>query len=195
MCRRILDRAACLVRELAEVHLEGVRRGGEHVDVRPGAEDSRVRARDHDDLHGRMLEPQALDGVGELDVDAEVVGVQLELVPGPERPVRVDVQQQARDGAVDVELPVRVAARIGFEVTHEKTLYQRRPPGRKHYISGFRLSLHRSCSIVHTRCTRPAARNPVLTSTPGRPTSAVASTPDRRGRAGRPRPSRRMFHR
>jgi hypothetical protein len=30
--------------------------------------------------HFRMLETDALNGVGELDVDAEVVGVELELV-------------------------------------------------------------------------------------------------------------------
>ena len=40
-----------------------------------------------------MLEAQPLDGVGELDVDAEVVGIELELVAFEQRALLVDVHQ------------------------------------------------------------------------------------------------------
>ena len=33
-----------------------------------------------------MLEPDALHGIGELDIDAEIVGIQLQPVVGPEPP-------------------------------------------------------------------------------------------------------------
>ena len=64
----------------------------------------------------RMLEAQPLDRVGQLDVDAEIVGVELELVALEQRALLVDVHQQRRDLAVDRELPVPVARRIGLEV-------------------------------------------------------------------------------
>ena len=62
-----------------------------------------------------MLEPDALNGVGELDVDAEVVGVQLQPVVRPEAAVFLDVHRQRGDGAVERQPPVagrsRAAAR------------------------------------------------------------------------------------
>ena len=69
-----------LVGELAEVHLEAVARRAEHEDVGAGAEDARLEAREDDGVHFGMLEADALQRVGELDVDAEIVGVELELV-------------------------------------------------------------------------------------------------------------------
>ena len=52
-------------------------------------------------LHLGMLEADALDRVGELDVDAEVVRVELELVAGAVRMVAVDGHHQRGDVAVD----------------------------------------------------------------------------------------------
>ena len=63
-----------------------------------------------------MLEAQTLDGIGELDVDAEVVGVELEGVAREEAAVLVDVERQRRDLAVDGELPMAVSRRLGLEV-------------------------------------------------------------------------------
>ena len=58
-----------------------------------------------------MLEADALDGVGELDVDAEVVGVELQPVVGREAGVFLHVHRQRRDRAVEGQLPVLVAVR------------------------------------------------------------------------------------
>jgi hypothetical protein len=92
--RGLLQEDERLVGELAEVDLEGVGRAAHHVDLE-------LAAGDDDGLHLGVLEAEALDGVGELEVDAEVVAV--------------DVHHQAGDRAVEGELPVLVAARVGLE--------------------------------------------------------------------------------
>ena len=81
----VLDREPCFVGELAEVHLPRVRRSAQHEDVRAGAEDALLEAGDDDRVDLRVLEPDTLHRVRELDVDAQVVGVQLETVVRRER--------------------------------------------------------------------------------------------------------------
>ena len=44
-------------------------------------------------LTSRMLEAQALDGVGKLDIDAEVIGVELEFVALEQRALLVDIHR------------------------------------------------------------------------------------------------------
>ena len=83
----------------------------EHEDVGARAEHAVLGARDDDAAHFRMLEANALQRVGELDVDAEVVRIELELVAGIDAAILVDVHRQRRDGSVERELPVRVAIR------------------------------------------------------------------------------------
>ncbi len=63
-----------------------------------------------------MFEPQPLHRVVQLDVDAEVVGVELELVPVDEPAVLIDVHREGGHGAVGRQLPVPVATRIGTEL-------------------------------------------------------------------------------
>ena len=63
-----------------------------------------------------MLEAQPLHRVGELDVDAEVVGIQLELIALEQPAILVDIHGEGRDVAGDIELPVPVARRIGLEI-------------------------------------------------------------------------------
>src|SRR5687768_9034199 len=94
----------------------------EHVDVGAGAEHAALAAGDHHRLHLGMLEADAVQRVGELDVDAEVVAVELELVAGVERLVLGDVEREGRDRAVEGELPVVVAVGLGVEGDHWVTL-------------------------------------------------------------------------
>ena len=70
----------------------------------------------HHDLHRGMLEAQPLHGIRQLDIDAEVVGIELELVALEQAAILVDVHGERRDIADDVELPVPVARRIGLEI-------------------------------------------------------------------------------
>ena len=112
----VLDRQPGLVRELAEVHLQLVRGGAEHADVGAGAEDAVAVGAEHHGVDLRMLETQPLGGVVELEVDAQVVGVLLELVAGPEPRLLVDLQGQEGERRLDPEPPVPVAVRMSAEV-------------------------------------------------------------------------------
>ena len=88
----------------------------QHADVGAGAEHAVLARAQHHHLHPGMLEAQPLHGVGEFDVDAEVVGIQLELIALEQPAILVDVHGQRRDVAVDGELPVPVARRIGLKI-------------------------------------------------------------------------------
>ena len=65
-----------------------------------------------------MLETEALDGVVELDIDAEVVGIELEFVAGNEAAVLGDIEGEGRDWAVESELPMPILLRAGSEIYH-----------------------------------------------------------------------------
>jgi hypothetical protein len=82
-----------LVRELAEIHLPGVIRLRQHVNVGAGGEYASLRARKHDRANLGMLEPNPLQGVVQLDVDAEVVRVELQSIAGPQTTGFVDVHR------------------------------------------------------------------------------------------------------
>ena len=125
MLAQILDAVARLVGEFAEVDLVGVARAGEHADVGAGAEHPRLARAQHHDLDLRVLEAQPLDGVSELDVDAEVVGVELEVVALEQRALLVHVEEKRGHVAVDVELPMAVARRLGLEIDSGMAVGQR----------------------------------------------------------------------
>src|SRR6267378_3157658 len=81
-------------------------------------------------LKGWVLEAQALDRVGQLDVDAQVVAVALQLELAVCSPERLDLHAQLGDLAVDREDPVAVLRRMGVE------LQLRRGGGRVHRPQG-----------------------------------------------------------
>ena len=109
---RILHPVARFVGELAEVDLPGVRGQAEHEDVGARAEHAVLGARDDDAAHFRMLEADPLQRVGQLDVDAQVVRIELELVSLADAGVLGDVHRKARDRPFEREPPVPVACRI-----------------------------------------------------------------------------------
>ena len=115
MLRGVLDREPRLVGVLAEVDLERVGRAGQHVDVGAGAEDLLVAAGDHARPHLRVLEAEPLDGVGQLDVDAQVVAVALQLQLRVGAAEGRDLHRQPGDLAFDREGPVAVAGRVRVE--------------------------------------------------------------------------------
>ncbi len=63
-----------------------------------------------------MLEADALQDVVQLNVDAEIVGVQLELVAGLQTAIFVDVHGEGRNAAVDREFPVAEVAGSAVEL-------------------------------------------------------------------------------
>ena len=87
----------------------------QHHDVRAGAEDPFLQAGDDDGVDLGVLEADALQGVGELDIDAEVVRIELQPVIGREPGVFADVHRQRGDRPVDGQCPMFVAIGMGFE--------------------------------------------------------------------------------
>ena len=116
MLGRVLDGQTRLVGELAEVHLVVVGAETKHVDVGAGAEDAVALRADHHGAHLGMLEAQALHRVGQFDVDAEIVGIELQLVAGLEAAILVHVHGEIGDARFGAELPVPVAVGRGAEV-------------------------------------------------------------------------------
>jgi len=64
-----------------------------------------------------VLEANAVERVVQLDVDAQVVRVELELVARPDPGIFVDVERQRRDPPVDAQLPVPIALGEASNVT------------------------------------------------------------------------------
>src|SRR5213594_912667 len=111
-----LHGVARLVGELAEVHLEAVAGLAEHADVGARAEDALLAGGQEDRAHLRVLEAQPLERVVQLDVHAEVVGVELQLVAGSQAAVLLHVHRERRHRPVEGEPPVLVARGLGAEV-------------------------------------------------------------------------------
>ena len=112
----VLETVSGFIGELAEVHFVGVARACQHADVRAGAEDARLGRAQNDGLDARMLEAKTRDRVGEFDVDAEIVGIEFELIAFEEAAVLVHIERESRDVGVDRQLPMPIARGIGLEV-------------------------------------------------------------------------------
>ncbi len=161
---RVLDRAPRLVGELAEVHLPAVGGLAQHPDVGARAEDPLLAGGEDDRADLGMLEAQALDGVVELDVHAQVVGVELELVAGHEAAVLLDVHGERGHRAVEGELPVPVPARVRPEIDHHaRAVAHHLSSSRGSPTAPWRSWIPRSpsrawCRRRDRRCRRPRAR-------------------------------------
>ncbi len=112
----ILQAVASFIGELAEIDLMGVSGPREHADVGAGTEHPVLaRAQDHR-LHPGVLEAQPLHRIGQFDIDAEIVGIELELVALEQAAILIDIHGQCGDVAGDIQLPVPVARGIGLEI-------------------------------------------------------------------------------
>ncbi len=143
----ILDAVARLVGELAEIDLPRVRRQPEHVDVGARAEHALLAAGQNDAAHAGVLEAQALQRIRKFDVDAEIVGIELEPVAGPDAALLGDVERERRRLAIDRELPMHVTVGMRIEGHHWQCLAGSTPAGsgsiRRHSNGEYR--------IVHDR--------------------------------------------
>ena len=111
----VLHAVARLVGEFAEIHLPAVARLAQHVDVGAGAEHALARRGQHHAAHLGVLEADAVQRIVELDVDAEVVGVELEFIAGLQPFVLVHVHRQRGGRAVYAHAPMGVAIGMRFE--------------------------------------------------------------------------------
>ena len=112
----VLQPVAGLVGEFAEIDLMGVGRPRQHPDVGTGAEHPVFARPQQNHFHAGMFKAQPLHRVREFNIDAEIVGVQLELVAFEQPAILVDIHGQRCDVAIDCELPMPVARRIGLEI-------------------------------------------------------------------------------
>ena len=111
----VLDGEPRLIGELAEVHL--LRRAStcRDADIGAGAEHIVLARLDDDGAHLRVLEAQPLHRVVQFDIDAEVVGIELELVV-VEAAGLIDVHDQVGHVAVALDAPMAIARWIGLEI-------------------------------------------------------------------------------
>ena len=63
-----------------------------------------------------MLEAHPLNDVGQFDIDAEIVGIELELIALEQAAVLVDIHKDGCDGALVGDAPVPIFRGIGLEI-------------------------------------------------------------------------------
>jgi hypothetical protein len=113
--RGVLHGEPRLVRELAEVHFEGMAALRQHVDVGARAKDAVQPAGDNDGAHFGMLEAQARHGVREFDIYAQVVRIEFKRVARDYGRFFGYGQRERSQRGIDGEAPVAVCRRICFE--------------------------------------------------------------------------------
>jgi hypothetical protein len=112
----ILDRETRLVGESAEIDLVAVRRLGKRADIGAGAEHVVLTRADHDAAHLGMLETQPLHRIGQLDIDPEIVGIELQFGAGEQAAGGIDIERQRRHGPFAGETPMPIAAGLGRKI-------------------------------------------------------------------------------
>ena len=116
MLGRVLDREARLVGKFAEIDLVPVRGLGKRADIGAGAEHIVLARADHDAAHFGVLEAQPLHRIGQFDIDAEIVGIELQFGAGKEAAGRIDIEAQGRDLPLTGEAPMPVASGFGRKI-------------------------------------------------------------------------------
>jgi len=72
----------------------------------------------HNNADFGMFKPHPLDDIGQLYIDAKVVGVQLQLITIEQTAILVDIHMHPRHRAVIFDAPMPVLRRIGLEIDH-----------------------------------------------------------------------------
>ena len=68
----------------------------EHIDIGPSAEHALRTAGDNNRTHFWMLEPDTVQGIVQLDIDAKVIGIQFQLITWSYTAILIDRQGQRR---------------------------------------------------------------------------------------------------
>jgi hypothetical protein len=88
----------------------------QHADVGAGAEHVLLAGPQYDRLDFRVLEAHALDDIGEFNVDAEIIGIELEFIALEQTAGFIDVHEYRRDFAVICDAPVPITVGIGLKI-------------------------------------------------------------------------------
>jgi hypothetical protein len=111
MLAGVLQAVACLIGEFTEINLPRMRGFAEHEDVRTRTKDAIASASDDYRAHLRVFEPNPLNSVVKLNIDAQVIGIELELVAFAQPAVLIDFHRQRRKRRtlpVNLQRPVPV---------------------------------------------------------------------------------------
>src|SRR5690349_6789201 len=92
--------------------------GSQHVDVCARAKYPALGAGDDNCPHLGMLKANPLQRIVQLDIDTEIIGIQLQLVPRTNPAVFLCVHHEGCHFAIKLQLPVLVPRRIGLVVHH-----------------------------------------------------------------------------
>jgi len=94
----------------------GVGRLRQHADIRTSAEHARLVGRNNHGTGFRVFEPQALHGVVKFYINAEIVGIELQLIAREKARVLVDIEGKTRNTSVNRQFPVVVFVGTGPKV-------------------------------------------------------------------------------
>ena len=97
----------------------------QHEDIGARAEDAVLATGDDDGLDFRVLKANAVQGVMQLHVHAQVIAVELELVAGANATVFGNVELHAGDIALHFKRPVTVLAWLGAVIDDGLLLHAR----------------------------------------------------------------------
>ena len=113
-----------------------------------------------------MLKTQALHGVVQLNIDAQIVGIEFELIAGADGGLLIDSKPQPRNMAIDLDLPVMVVRRLGAKINDAK---------RRRYMIGTAHQAEASWGLCRARTGAKASRCCKVVGTSAVAVSMVAS--------------------
>ena len=112
----VFNRIPRLVGKFAEVDFVRVARDAQHADIGPGAEHTVDSGCDDHSPDFRMLEAQALHSIVQLDIDADIVGIQLELIAACRGTVLIDGHDEPGYRPINAYGPVPVVFRRSAKI-------------------------------------------------------------------------------
>ena len=94
MAAGVFDAVAGFVGELTKVDFPSVGGESQHKDIGTGTKDAVFQTGDDNTFDFRVLEADALQGVMQFNVHAQVIGVELEFVARTDTSILVDIELQ-----------------------------------------------------------------------------------------------------
>ena len=118
MAAGVFDAVAGFVGELTKVDFPSVGGESQHKDIGARPKNAVFQTGDDNAFDFRVLEADTLQSVMQLDVHAQVIGVELEFVARTDAGVLVDIELQGGGFAFLFDRPVLVLAWVGFVIDH-----------------------------------------------------------------------------
>src|SRR5260370_27707938 len=121
MARIVFNGTPRLIRELAKVDFERMRRRAEHIYICTRKEYASFQTGNDNGTHRRILKTQTLDGGSEFKIGAQVIGIEFQCVPIGEGFVFLHIHQKGGYLPVNIQFPVFVLFGCSLKVDHPIT--------------------------------------------------------------------------